>query len=223
MCGRIILETSDIDELVRLLNALLVRPSEGALYRPRYNIPPTAEHWQMRAGEGGRRLLERARWSVERHVGPGKKKPLFNARGEGIRESRAWRQAFQERRCVIPATGFYEWRGEKKARQPLRFHRPGGGLVLLAGLYDDAPAPSDENSSPLPGFTVLTTAANRLLSTVHDRMPLILAPEQVDAWLAAPDFAVVRPAPDDALVATPASMRVNAVANDDPDCLLAGE
>ena len=104
----------------------------------------------------------------------------INARAETLESRPAFKSAFAERRCVVPADGFFEWTGPKTARQPLWFHRPDGGLLLFAGLY--------EYWQPTPGewertFTIVTTEANKLMEPVHDRMPVILADDAVDAWL----------------------------------------
>src|SRR5262249_18104823 len=118
------------------------------------------------------------------------------------------RRAFAERRCLIPADGFYEWLGKKGHRQPGWFHAPPGQLLTFAGLYD-----RDGN------FVIITTEANHHVAPVHDRMPAIIRPDDRDAWLAAADPKLVRPAPDGYLTKTLVSARVNSVANDDPGCL----
>jgi putative SOS response-associated peptidase YedK len=112
----------------------------------------------------------------------------------------------------VPADGFYEWMGAKKDRPPIWFHRPDGKLLLLAGLYEVA-------SDGALAFTVITTAANRLMAPIHDRMPALLPPERASDWLAAPRTDLLIPAPEDALVLTYVSDRVSQVANDDPACL----
>jgi putative SOS response-associated peptidase YedK len=134
----------------------------------------------------------------------------------------AFREAFQKRRCVIPAEGFFEWTGEKAKRQPIWFHRADGGLILFAGLY--------ESWQPQPGewqrtFTIITTTPNHLVEPVHDRMPVILTEEVADLWMDPREddqqklVELLRPAAEDFLVATPVSARVNSVKNDDPACL----
>jgi putative SOS response-associated peptidase YedK len=213
MCGRINLTTPNLREVAEAAAATL-DPVIAAEYHPRYNIAPTDEHWQL-ALEHGARQLVRARWGVERRVGssPGQGKLLINARSESI-TGRAWADDFRARRCAIPSTGFYEWSGRAKARQPLWFRPPDHGLLWLAGLYDE-PGPGGE-----PRFVILTCAPNALAATVHDRMPCVLLGDEIDAWLAAPDRDVLHPAPDHALEVVPVSRRLNDVKNDDPDCLV---
>ena len=114
-----------------------------------------------------------------------------------------WQETLAERRCVVPIDGFFEWQGA----QPYWFHRKGGGLLLLAGLWEPGPERAR--------FVVLTCAPNALVAAAHDRMPAILPPSCVADWLARPAIDLIAPAPEDALVATPVSTRVNSPANDD--------
>lgn len=129
--------------------------------------------------------------------------------------------AFRERRCVVPADGFFEWTGPKQARQPLWFHRPEGGLIYFAGLYASW-KPGDQWERT---FTIVTTEPNALMAPIHDRMPVILSDDVIDHWLdpAVKDEDLLRSllvAPlEELLIATPVSPRVNSVKNDDPACL----
>lgn len=209
MCGRFTLTTGDVRELARELAAQVAEAHLG-LYRPRYNAAPTDAHWIVRtgnlAGPGGRELLP-ARFGFS---SPGRS-PVINARSETAERLPAFRRAFAGGRCLVPADGFYEWISEGGRRQARWLHRPGGGLLLLAGLC----RPEADGLA----FVILTTPANRLVSGLHGRMPAILDPAQAEAWLARPDGALLAPAPDDWLVATPVGSRVNSVAHDDPGCL----
>jgi putative SOS response-associated peptidase YedK len=222
MCGRMTLARDDFDEVAEELEALYT-PAIAAAYRPRYNVAPTDTHVIVRATEyagqgsdgsdgGGRsRWLQLGSWGF---FGGPKRPPLINARAETAAGRGSFASAFAERRCVVPADGFYEWSGPKEARQPHWLHRADGGLLLFAGLWQEG-APG----SALVRFTVLTCAPNQLMSGIHDRMPVILAPGDVTAWLAKGDPALLRPAPEDVLRAVPVSTRVNSVKNDDPACL----
>ena len=202
MCGRFTLTVATFDELCALLG---VPPDvdAAAVFRPRYNVAPTDTHIIL--CEDGRRHLAPAVWGLG-------EKPQINARSETADSRPTFRTAFARTRCVVPTDGFFEWTAD---RQPLWFHRKDGGLLLMAGLY--------ERDRDQLRFTILTTAANDLVAPVHDRMPAILAPEQLDAWLGrtAPSKlrALLKPAPTDWLIATEVSPRVNSVANDDPACL----
>ena len=146
----------------------------------------------------------------------------INARSETIETRPAFRDAFQKRRCVVPADGFFEWTGPKTARQPTWFHREDSQLLLFAGLYE---AWQKEQGAWETTFTILTTAANAVLESYHDRMPVILADRDADDWMdpRAPSPRALKrllvPAPDDLLIATPVSPEVNNVDNDSPDLL----
>jgi putative SOS response-associated peptidase YedK len=175
-------------------------PEAAQAYRPRYNLAPTDTHYVLRLA-GGERRLEPARWGFP--PSQAGRPPLFNARADTAPTKDAFRAAFFGGRCVVPADGFFEWRG----RTPLWFHRRDGRLLLLAGLWDAG------------HFTVLTTEPNALVAEVHDRMPVILSEAEAAAWLAAPSQELLHPAPDDVLVATPVSDRVSSIRHDDPQCL----
>jgi putative SOS response-associated peptidase YedK len=170
------------------------------------------------------RELLRARWGLINHWAKDAKIGYrqINARSETLEKRPAFRDAFKKRRCAVPADGFFEWTGPKEQRQPIWFHRPDGGLLLFAGLYESwQPAPDEWE----PTFTIITTDANATLVPVHNRMPVILPDEVVDDWLhpRQDDLAALSgllvPARDGVLVGTPVSLRVNSVKNDDPACL----
>ncbi|MPZ50189.1 MAG: SOS response-associated peptidase [Dehalococcoidia bacterium] len=192
-------------------------------YVPRFNLPPTDPHFIMRLRFEDRQLLP-AKWGLVNGWARDSKRAAaqINARAETLSRSSAFRDAFQKRRCAVPADGFFEWTGAGKERQPIWFHRPDGKLILFAGLY--------ESWQPQPGqwqrtFTIITTAPNNLISPIHDRMPVILDEDAIDRWLDAKDEDTERlrkllvPAPDTLLIPTPVSQRVNSVKNDDPACL----
>jgi len=138
--------------------------------------------------------------------------------GGDVRRSPAFREAFASRRCVVPADGFFEWTGPKEDRRPIWFHRPDGGLILFAGLYETwRPSPAGKERT----FTIITTTPNALLEPVHNRMPVILEDEAVDDWLYARQtpgslMKLLRPVRDDYLVGTPVSARANSVKNERP-------
>lgn len=195
-------------------------PAEGI--PPRYNIAPTDRHWIVRPKREERELVP-ARWGLVNSWARDRKRAAqqTNARAETLTGRAAFREAFARRRCVVPADGFFEWTGPKTGRRPLWFHRPDGGLLLFAGLYESWwPAPGERERT----FTIVTTGANGLMAPIHERMPVILAQETVDEWLYPQQdtlalAALLVPPPDDLLVATPVSTRVNSVKNDDPACL----
>src|SRR3990172_6410424 len=178
MCGRFTLSRWDAEELARELGVSVDSLRD---YRPRYNVSPTDQHWIVRVKYEARELLP-AMWGLVNSWAKDKKRAAqqINARAETLASRSAFKEAFHKQRCVVPADGFFEWVGPKTARQPIWFHRPDGGLLLFAGLY--------ESWQPKPGewertFTIVTTDANEVVGRVHDRMPVILGDDDADAWM----------------------------------------
>jgi putative SOS response-associated peptidase YedK len=147
---------------------------------------------------------------------------MINARAEGIGEKNAYKRALRKRRCIVPADGFYEWRktaGEKQ-KQPFYIHRADSEPLAFAGLWEEWRDPNSE--SVLRSTTIITTTPNELMSTIHDRMPVILPPTAWDEWLD-PGNAdldtlgkLLVPAPDGLLVMHAVSRDVGNVRNDSP-------
>src|SRR5215470_18504688 len=163
MCGRMTLTEPDFAEIAALLGAE-PDPTLFESYRPRFNLPPTDPHMIVVAAEAKKKLVP-ARWAY------GEAKQI-NARAETAPKMGLYKRAFAERRCLVPADGFYEWTGGKGKRQPIWFHAPPGELLTFAGLYDRD-----------SGFVVITVPANDEIRPIHDRMPAILFGEARDAWL----------------------------------------
>lgn len=219
MCGRFTLTYADAE---RLAAALGVSAASVEAWQPRYNIAPSQTHLIMRLW-GGERELVPATWGLVNAwtADGGNGSHLFNARAETLHERPAFREAFERRRCVIPADGFYEWQRGPDGRRPYWFHREDGGPLLLAGLY--------EYWEPRPGlrqctFTIITTRANATVGALHDRMPVILDERDADEWMFPGNGMewvrwLLRPAPDGLLRSRPVSEAVNNVANDGPGLL----
>lgn len=228
MCGRFTLTVDDFDALLALTGAVVESEAERAelaeRYRARYNVAPMQRHWIV-SDEGEQRRIARAGWGLVNFWMKSRRQGArqINARAETVHERRAYRQAFEQRRCVIPADGFFEWSGEAKERRPWWFHRPDNAVYCFAGLYEVARLDGEEESSTT--FTILTTQANPTVEPIHDRMPVILPDDAaIDEWLYArqePERLreLLRPVDDRFLVRTPVSTRVNSVKNDDPACL----
>jgi putative SOS response-associated peptidase YedK len=218
MCGRTTLTNQRLEDIAELLDAEF-SPEDLALYRPRFNVAPSDTTW-IAVSRGDARVVEPAVWGYV--ASKDRPKPLVNVRGEQVASGGGFREAFASRRCAIVTDGFYEWpaaAGPRAApRAPYWFHRPEGGLILLAGLFQRAPA---EAPGP-PRFTILTTRPNATVARVHDRMPVVLPQARLDDWLAGPPARatpLIAPAPDDWLVATRVSRRANSPRNDDAACL----
>lgn len=151
--------------------------------RKRFNIAPTQNAPVVRARrEGVGREVAILRWGLVPFWAndPSIGQRLVNARSETVRAKPAFRDAFRNRRCVIPASGFYEWTGEPKWRVPHAITVAGRPLVGLAGLWERW---KGADAAPLETFTILTTAANAFVAPMHDRMPAILEERDIDCWL----------------------------------------
>jgi len=208
VCARATLRKKHVDEIADELDAVIAE-RDAPIYPPRYNIAPSDTSWIVEA-RGDERVLVPATWGY-----PTRDRHLINVRGEQIASGSGFRDAFASRRCLVVTDGFYEW---NRAKRPTWFHRPGDGLVLLAGLFQTSAGP--------PRFTVLTTRPNRLVAEVHDRMPVIVSAEAIDRWLGGNISDAARlfePAAEEFLVATAVSTRVNSVKHDDPGCLAPAE
>ena len=195
-----------------------------ANYRPRYNIAPQQEHFIVTT-EYENRKLTASRWGLVTNPGPdqhGRSRYLINAKAETVESRPTFAEAFAHRRCVIPASGFYEWTGPSYAWQPFWIHSRDGGLLFFAGLYQyqensDAGTPS--------AFTILTCAANSTLATIHDRMPVILSDRDADDWIGSsakkPSSlkSLLKPTGEGVLLFQLASPLVNSVRNEGPQLL----
>ena len=122
----------------------------------------------------------------------------INARAETISEKPSFREAFQKRRCLVPADGFWEWETIGKKKIPWKFARPDGEEFCMAGLWESWLA----DGEPLETFTIITTLPNGLVSPVHDRMPVILTPDAAEGWLEKGGPDCLRAIEDDFLVKT---------------------
>jgi putative SOS response-associated peptidase YedK len=222
MCGRYLL-TSPVDAL-RQLFLFEQRPN----LMPRYNIAPTQDVPIVRltrdaaTRDGTGRELIMARWGLvpfwagDLKIG----NRLINARRESVHTMRAFREAYARRRCLVPADGFFEWRKDGKARQPLLFRREDRAPFAFAGLWERWKNPGD--GSVVRSCTIITCPANALVTPIHDRMPVILAAEDHARWLdaAAGDArGLLVPCPAAWLESFPVNPRVNNPKYDDPDCI----
>jgi putative SOS response-associated peptidase YedK len=215
MCGRFT-QVYSWEEVHTFLNVLL--PSAPPNLRPRYNIAPTTLIDVIIDRGNGRELIQ-MRWGLVPNWW--KKTPkdvgsTFNARGEEVASKPMFRSSFRQRRCIIPASGFYEWTGPKTARQPHYFTRADGQILAFAGLWDRWPDP--ETGDDLLSASIITINASQWMNQYHNRMPAVLEEADFDAWLkGAVGPEVLRPAPDDLLKEHPVSSRVNKSGEGDDD------
>jgi putative SOS response-associated peptidase YedK len=215
MCARITLTTTsaEIADLFGLMYDL-GQPSAP----PRYNLAPTQLIPVVRAADGKRELTE-MRWGLIPHWSREPKPGGFvNARAETAAEKPAFRDSFRRRRCLVPASGFYEWEHVGKKKQPYFFRNSAGGLFAYAALWDTWTGPD----GPVDTVSVLTVLANDLVMPLHDRMPAILDRESFSLWLDPRVSAtevlmpLLRPYPVEKMECWPVSDRVNRAGVDEP-------
>jgi putative SOS response-associated peptidase YedK len=153
-------------------------------------------------------------WSKDEKIGY----KCINARSETASTSPAFRGSYKsKRRCLIPACGFYEWMKHPFGKKPYYITSSDDSLLAFAGLWDAWKKPDGQT---LTTFTILTTTANQLISRLHDRMPVILEPENYRAWLEADDpRELLKPCPVEMLQFYPVSTRVNTPKNNAPDLI----
>lgn len=180
---------------------------------PRYNIAPTQEILGVRETEDVREMAFYKwglipSWAKDTSMGA----RLINARSETVREKPAFRQAFKQRRCIIPADGFYEWQRTDGRKQPFFFQMRDESPFGFAGLWEQW---KGEEGQVINSCTILTTAANEVLRPVHDRMPVILRPDDYALWLDHDTRKLemvedlLRPYPADEMASYPVSTLVN--------------
>jgi putative SOS response-associated peptidase YedK len=220
MCGRYKLTAKE-----RWLSEYFNIPAEDIEWAARWNVAPTDEVATIRQDrDEPKRVFAKMRWGLipywAKDASIGAK--TINAVCETAAEKPVFRESMRKRRCLIPADGFYEWKqiGRKK-KQAYNIGMKDDGLFAFAGLWDRW---KDGSGNVIESCTILTTEANSLLKPIHNRMPVILHPDDYDLWL---DPGVTDPArvadllkPFDAqqMRVYPVSSAVNSVKNDSPEC-----
>jgi putative SOS response-associated peptidase YedK len=197
---------------------------ESDTFPPRYNIAPTQPVAIVRTAPNGRRELHLVRWGLI----PGWVKDprgfrlIVNARAESATEKPSFRGALRHRRCLVPATGFYEWTGPARARTPWLFRPRDGGLMAFGALAEHW---LGADGSEIETMAILTVPANAAVAPCHDRMPLIVPPEAFDRWLdcrsgeTASIMDLLAPAPDGLLDRIEVSPELNSPRREGPDLL----
>ncbi len=217
MCGRFALATDKKTlEMLYDMEVLLD-------LHPRYNIAPSQNILALRPSPAtGKRELVYLRWGLvpfwaeDSAVGS----RMINARAETVPEKPAFREAFKKRRVVIPASGFFEWKQEEGGKQPYYITGADGRPFSLAGLWERW----DKGPEPLETCTILTTGANSLLAPIHDRMPVIIKPQDIGQWIDPGSdpgslTGLLQPYPEAAMTAYPVSREVNKPVSDKPDLI----
>jgi putative SOS response-associated peptidase YedK len=217
MCGRYA-QTKGRKKLEALFAAVAF--AQDLDFSPGYNIAPT-QNALVVVSENGR-VFKRMFWGLIPSWAKDETiaSQLINARAETVAEKPSFRTALQRSRCLVVADSFYEWDQRTKPKQPMRFHLKSEEPFAFAGLCEHWTAPGGQERET---FTIITTAANGLVSPYHDRMPVILTPDSFGQWLdetAAPTdlLRLLKPLPADQMTCYPVNVAVGRVANDSPAC-----
>jgi putative SOS response-associated peptidase YedK len=193
-----------------------------AVFPPRYNIAPSQPVAIVRDTPRGTREMALVRWGLIPSwvKDPRAFKMLINARSEGAADKPSFRAALRHKRCLVPADGFYEWTGNAGAKRPHIIRPRDRGLMGLAAIYENW---LGADGSEIETMAILTTAANAAMSTLHDRMPVIIPPEHFDVWLdcrpgtATHILELLAPASGDRLEIVEVSRKLNDPRNEGPD------
>lgn len=222
MCGRITLEHSREEVLHYFQHKAKDRRAEDM--PPRYNIAPTQPLATIRL-EQDERVLKLVRWGLV----PGWVKDpkdftlLINGRMETAMEKPSFRGAMRHHRCLVPASGYYEWRRTKDHKQPFYMRPKNGGLIAMAALWSEWSGP---DGNLIDSGALLTQPANAQLSAVHHRSPVIMEPDLFEAWLDVKNVdskeahSLLKPVPEDFFDVIPVSTKVNSVRNDGPELIV---
>lgn len=217
MCGRYTLDVTTPDDLAPLFGHL----TGAATLTPRFNIAPTQRVPIVRRLADDSRELADARWGLIPHwADPSSfSATLFNARSETAGEKPSFRDAMKTGRCLVPSTGFYEWKAAEGGKTPHFIHREDGAAFAFAGLY----SVNAKGDTPVLSCTILTTRPNRLMRELHARMPVMLEPPMFAEWLdpsvrdPAMLVELLEPREWEGFEAYPVSTRVNRPSEDGPE------
>ena len=208
MCGRFTLDAT----LEDLFIALKLKARFN--FMPRHNIAPGQPILAARLGEGGSPELTHLQWGLI----PGWMKAppttttLINARIETVAKKPSFRNAYKRRRCLIPASGFYEWQGEKSPKQPYFIYREGEAVMTFAGIWEHWQSP---DGSEVESAAILTAPASKSIEAIHHRMPVVVGTGDRNAWLSGGKGAADILQSNIIFKAHPVSRMVNNVRNDD--------
>jgi putative SOS response-associated peptidase YedK len=214
MCGRFNLRTP----MTVLAEHFLfdMGPLAGDAFQPRFNIAPSQKVAAVRLVDGKRQLAMLhwglfSNWAKDLNHGL----TTINARADSVAQRPAFCAAYQKRRCLVLAAGYYEWETVGKTKLPWLYEIDGGKPFAFAGIWERW---QGDKPYAWESCDMITTEANELASTVHTRMPVILHPEDHDAWLACEHIPLV-PFPAERMTARPVSTFVNNARNEAPECI----
>lgn len=224
MCGRFYLDVprDEFQAHYQLLDTSILPPR-------RYNIAPSQDILAVRAIDDGERTVSLLHWGLIPSWSKDEKThySMINARAETVDNKPAFRAAFKKRRCLIPVSGFYEWQPRDHYKQPyvITMKKQNGEhavLFSLAGLWEHW---ESKDGKLIESCTILVTNANAVLKPIHDRMPVILNPENYNAWLDPENHdttglkALLKAYPASSMMAYPVSRRMNDPSHDEADCI----
>jgi putative SOS response-associated peptidase YedK len=216
MCGRFTLDASPEDLTIHF--GLEQPPALTA----RYNVAPSQLIAVVAPKAGpSKRGIAMLKWGLVPDWSNDAKPGPINARAETVANLPTFEDSFRSRRCIIPATGFYEWRGTGGRRVPYRFHLSAGGIMGFAGLW----AKWEADGTRLFSCCIITTAANELVRPFHDRMPAVLAPADYETWFdhdapLSKVHALLKPFPAGLMAVSEANVLVNSPRNEGPQLLV---
>jgi putative SOS response-associated peptidase YedK len=214
MCGRFFIDLSPSDILERFKI-----PGQESFFQ-NYNITPSQQIAAIRAGETGRELVN-LKWGLLPSWSKTDKSQysMINARAETVHSKPAYRNAFRQRRCLIPASGFYEWQKTATGKQPWAIGMKDDAPFAMAGIWEHW----QQGEQVIESCSIIVTESNDCIRPIHDRMPCIISAEEYDQWLDKGNtktddlLPLLRSYPSDAMKAWPVSTRVNSPANNSPE------
>jgi putative SOS response-associated peptidase YedK len=221
MCGRFV-QNSPFETLKKNFNI----PTSDSDIIPNYNVAPTQKILSIVKHDNENKLVK-LHWGLVpfwvKDISIGSR--MINARAETVAEKPSFRNAFRKRRCLIPADGFYEWKGEKGNKKPYYVSIPSGEPFAFAGLWETWTDKESDEESVYKSCTIITTEASKSIRGIHHRMPVILDPEVYEKWLNVDiqDLEELQIIINDGIIHEmsfyPVSKLVNSVKNNDPNCI----
>jgi putative SOS response-associated peptidase YedK len=183
MCGRYLLQDTDSDNLIKTIIESAKGHSEGKLSTGEIyptNYAPIIKTYNTTAIEAYPMIWGFPDFTDNKHPQI-KPKPLINAKAETIGQLRTWKESYEQRRCLVPSSGFYEWRHEeKKKKKKYLFTLPDKQTLFMAGVYKTV---SKDDNTAFEYFSIITTSANTSMQPIHNRMPVVLYPYEYEQWL----------------------------------------
>lgn len=211
MCGRYGFSVGDIKKVYTRFEVVNTLPD----YTPRYNIAPGQMNPVITKNRS--KKIQRMFWGLIPYWAQNRSQSFYtiNARAENIDKKPSFRKSFQSKRCLVPATGFYEWKKTIEPHVPYFIKLKKAEIFAFAGLYDVWVDPANKNE--VYSYTIITTASNKFIESIHHRMPAILHKEDEETWIE-PDFvtperllALLQPYPEELMEAYPVSRDVNKI------------